>query len=289
MGANNPILKTVAMGECVGNSIEQARALMLAHVDCMILVLIVAVFLLAFLFLEIIEDEDEGEGESLSFKFRLSLQVTEIHLLLPSAIFRRSRFVLASHIQVLLARPEKSSMGRWSEYDTDAERLPEGMTRIGYDADDETYTFRDADGSVWESAPGNQYGPLHRISTALPIYGDDDGDENDTAPMVQPSPSEPTAAAEQLSWRQEMQPLLNWFLLVGLFLLLVFWIITRRSSKEVPVTCPEHTLPYTIRSGDTCWAIAEGQGLSVEELLHQNQGLDCDKLRVGDTLCLPGV
>ncbi|KAI2623943.1 hypothetical protein GGS26DRAFT_565242 [Hypomontagnella submonticulosa] len=55
-------------------------------------------------------------------------------------------------------------MGRWSYLDGDEDRLPAGMTRIGYDADDQTYTFRDTDGSIWESAPGNKYGRLSRIS-----------------------------------------------------------------------------------------------------------------------------
>ncbi|KAI1081404.1 hypothetical protein F5B20DRAFT_535982 [Whalleya microplaca] len=60
-------------------------------------------------------------------------------------------------------------MGRWSYLDSDDERLPEGMVRIGYDADDGTYTFRDtADGSVWESAPGNRYGRLTCVSRPQP-------------------------------------------------------------------------------------------------------------------------
>jgi hypothetical protein len=36
------------------------------------------------------------------------------------------------------------------------------MTRVGYDADTQRYTFRDADGSLWESAEGSRYGTLHR-------------------------------------------------------------------------------------------------------------------------------
>ncbi|KAL2111726.1 hypothetical protein VUR80DRAFT_9447 [Thermomyces stellatus] len=55
-------------------------------------------------------------------------------------------------------------MGRWSYLDTDEERLPEGMTRIAYDADTQTYTFRDAtDGSLWKGAPGCAYGKLFRV------------------------------------------------------------------------------------------------------------------------------
>ncbi|KAH6849661.1 hypothetical protein B0I37DRAFT_369511 [Chaetomium sp. MPI-CAGE-AT-0009] len=57
-------------------------------------------------------------------------------------------------------------MGRWSHLDTDEERLPEGMTRIGYDADTQVYTYRDTDGSHWEGAPGVQYGKLYRVRPA---------------------------------------------------------------------------------------------------------------------------
>ncbi|KAK4153565.1 hypothetical protein C8A00DRAFT_43515 [Chaetomidium leptoderma] len=59
-------------------------------------------------------------------------------------------------------------MGRWSHLDTDDERLPAGMTRAGYDADTQIYTYRDTDGSLWEGAPGCQYGNLHRVGPAPP-------------------------------------------------------------------------------------------------------------------------
>ncbi|KAK3942334.1 hypothetical protein QBC46DRAFT_74042 [Diplogelasinospora grovesii] len=75
-------------------------------------------------------------------------------------------------------------MGRWSHLDSDADRLPEGMTRVGYDADTQVYTYRDdADGSLWEGAPGSVYGRLTRVSSgpsspAVPrlpsVYIDDD-------------------------------------------------------------------------------------------------------------------
>jgi len=42
----------------------------------------------------------------------------------------------------------------------DSYRLPEGMTRVGYDADTQTYTYRDERGNQWEGAPGNRYGTL---------------------------------------------------------------------------------------------------------------------------------
>ncbi|RMZ66547.1 peptidoglycan-binding domain [Pyrenophora seminiperda CCB06] len=51
-------------------------------------------------------------------------------------------------------------MGRWTDMDSDAGRLPSGFERLGYDADTQTYTFRDADGNLYESEPGNRYGEL---------------------------------------------------------------------------------------------------------------------------------
>ncbi|KAI4868754.1 carbohydrate-binding module family 50 protein [Hypoxylon rubiginosum] len=172
-------------------------------------------------------------------------------------------------------------MSRWSQYDTDDERLPDGMQRIGYDADTQTYTFRDTDGSIWESAPGNQYGQLHRVSSTLPRYGDDAHDA--TEPPHEASDDPPT------SWRHDMMPLLNWFLLVGLFLLFIFWFISGTPKRVSPTTCPDHSSPYKIKSGDSCWAIAEEHGVTPESLLQHNQGLDCDKLPVGGTVCIPGV
>ncbi|KAK3681656.1 hypothetical protein B0T22DRAFT_299872 [Podospora appendiculata] len=75
-------------------------------------------------------------------------------------------------------------MGRWAHLDTDEERLPDGMTRVGYDADTQIYTYRDTDGSYWEGAPGSQYGRMHRVkgpdAPRLPnvhIPDDIEGDE----------------------------------------------------------------------------------------------------------------
>lgn len=48
-------------------------------------------------------------------------------------------------------------------FDEDDERLPDGMRRVGYDADTQTYTFRDeTDGTLWEGEPGSRYGTLRR-------------------------------------------------------------------------------------------------------------------------------
>lgn len=39
-------------------------------------------------------------------------------------------------------------------------RLPEGMKRVGYDADTQRYTFRDQSGQHWIGPEGSQYGEL---------------------------------------------------------------------------------------------------------------------------------
>jgi hypothetical protein len=38
--------------------------------------------------------------------------------------------------------------------------LEYGMKHVGYDADSEVNTYRDLQGNLWETKPGNQYGPL---------------------------------------------------------------------------------------------------------------------------------
>ncbi|PMD20093.1 hypothetical protein NA56DRAFT_704898 [Hyaloscypha hepaticicola] len=53
-------------------------------------------------------------------------------------------------------------MGHWSRHDSDEGRLPEGMQRVGYDANAQTNTYRDQDSSFWQEAPGGRYGLLQR-------------------------------------------------------------------------------------------------------------------------------
>lgn len=194
-------------------------------------------------------------------------------------------------------------MGRWSHYDTDEERLPEGMTRIGYDADDQTYTFRDTDGSIWESAPGNQYGPLRRISGPSPpqptgAYNDNDDPEAPPpyADIEQPS-SAAMAPTQHVSWRAEMMPLFNFFMIIGLFLIGVFFFLRatagaadkQQHQQLTAMLCGngERLVPYEVGSGDTCWAIAETRGWSVDALKQENVNINCDNLRVGETVCIP--
>ncbi|KAK0611439.1 hypothetical protein B0T14DRAFT_500537 [Immersiella caudata] len=78
-------------------------------------------------------------------------------------------------------------MGRWAHLDSDEERLPEGMRRVAYDADTQTYTYEDSQGVKWEGVPGARYGRLRRVdqnpnrAPPLPVFESDDkeimGDE----------------------------------------------------------------------------------------------------------------
>lgn len=172
-------------------------------------------------------------------------------------------------------------MSRFSRYDTDEERLPEGMERVGYDADTQIYTFRDADGSYWEGAPGCQYGRLTKVSD-----GDADDDEDHTTPFLGSGHH-----SDLPSWRSEMRPLLNFGVLVGLSLLLLFWFLRWTASRggegEMKPMCPKDFMCYTIQQGDTCWDIADKHDLTVEDLVKNNMGLDCKALQVDSKICLP--
>jgi hypothetical protein len=83
---------------------------------------------------------------------------------------------------------------RWDN--DDDERLPEGMVRIGYDADTQIYTFRDADGSLWEGEPGCRYGKLHRVSAPTPTR---------TSANLPSTASSPVEKAEDRSRRQSQK------------------------------------------------------------------------------------
>ncbi|PWN48362.1 hypothetical protein IE53DRAFT_200552 [Violaceomyces palustris] len=55
-------------------------------------------------------------------------------------------------------------------------------------------------------------------------------------------------------------------------------------SNDPEVQCDSN--PYTVQSGDTCYDIASQHVLTTAELLAENPGLDCQALRVGQTVCL---
>lgn len=173
-------------------------------------------------------------------------------------------------------------MPRRSRYDDDEERLPHGMTRVGYDADTQVYTFQDEDGSYWEGSPGCEYGgQLTRVGPGQRDAGDD---AEDTEPFLLSDPVQP-----RTSWRHELMPLLNFGVIIGVTLLFLIWFLRRSAaSDESPsIECPLGTGAYTVKRGDTCWDLGESRGISVDDILEKNPGLDCEKLRGGMNICLP--
>ncbi|QPH10924.1 hypothetical protein C2857_002448 [Epichloe festucae Fl1] len=170
-------------------------------------------------------------------------------------------------------------MSRFSRYDSDEDRLPEGMRRIGYDADTQVYSFQDSDGSYWEGAPGCEYGQLTRVG------GDAALDEAaDAEPFLVHD-----GTVRHTSWRAELMPLLNFGVIIGASLLGLFWYLHYAAGGhgQLQPTCSPDQSTYVIHQGDTCWAIVEGRGSSVDDILRANEGLDCDRLRIGSIICLP--
>ena len=88
--------------------------------------------------------------------------------------------------------------------------------------------------------------------------------------------------------RSAVRMMLPFALLVLVFLFLVFKLVNRSDDTYVAV-CGDGDHQLHVSKGDTCWAIAEAHGVSVDALLslRGNQGVDCDTLRIGQGICVP--
>jgi hypothetical protein len=200
----------------------------------------------------------------------------------------------------------------------DEYRLPDGMKRVGYDADTQVYTYQDDEGGVWEGAPGNRYGELHKgiRHSALPrprltstvgqvhrspaAAGDDrdhllaDADRLDCGEL-----GGYRAPPRDDSWRY----LAPFLLLICLFLLGVYAMLGggafllpffgggsspshSPSSSAAKGPCVAGQDVHVVVAGDTCWAVARGRDMSLQQLESMNGELDCDALRPGRRLCV---
>jgi hypothetical protein len=166
---------------------------------------------------------------------------------------------------------------KYSRLDTDEERLPENMTRIGYDADTEQYQYQDTtDGSHWQGPPGSRHGVLRPVG-----WTDPRSDEERL--LASEQQDRHLKEQEKEAWRY----LLPFFLLCGVFLLGVWYVIGGRGFWTETRVCGHGTYKVEIRAGDTCWSLAGEKADVLEQLKHLNEGVNCDRLGVGDVLCLP--
>jgi len=76
-------------------------------------------------------------------------------------------------------------------------------------------------------------------------------------------------------------------LLVAVSLLLVFRLVGPIHTQPSTKACSEGSSDYYIKSGDTCWQISKTYGCSLDRMLDNNSGLNCDALRVGQKICVP--
>lgn len=81
--------------------------------------------------------------------------------------------------------------------------------------------------------------------------------------------------------------MLPFFLLVTVVLLALFRFLGFGTGMFTPFGCEEGALPYSVKPGDSCWAIASDRGATVEDLQRLNEGLNCDLLKAGKKICVP--
>lgn len=55
----------------------------------------------------------------------------------------------------------------------------------------------------------------------------------------------------------------------------------------MPNTCPSGTMPYTVRAGDTFYAISRAHNISLDALVAANPNVNPDRLSIGQVICIP--
>ena len=116
------------------------------------------------------------------------------------------------------------------------------------------------------------------------------------SPVLRPRPSTSSAPSQNGSLAPghasrgrnsaAYRAMFPFFLIVAAVLLLVIRLVSSSSSAPA-IDCPENTQVYHISRGNTCWNFAQAWGISVDDILHVNDGLNCDSLRPGEPICLP--
>jgi LysM repeat protein len=47
------------------------------------------------------------------------------------------------------------------------------------------------------------------------------------------------------------------------------------AAGPTPLVCPEKSVRYPVKVGDSCWAIANSHGMKVADLVRLDYGMDC--------------
>jgi len=192
-------------------------------------------------------------------------------------------------------------MGRWTQYDEDDYRLPEGMKRIGYDADSGRYYFRNSDRTIWEGGIGAEFGEMTKVSSlpaslVLEDSSEDDrpGEDLEASPRIRSGgyqllpedhsrPIIPRTSVNVGSYRT----LFPFFLIVAVVLLLIWRLILSPGLSTPTKKCPEGTASHWIQPGDSCWELSREHGWTLEKFKEINPRVVCDPLMPGTSVCLP--
>ncbi len=160
-------------------------------------------------------------------------------------------------------------MASW-KYDQNQQH--HGMDPVGYDADTQVYTYRDAQGNYYDTDEGSgRYGNLRQTYTA-------------TSTARQSGFNGEGVPAEVVAndWKM-MKPFV---LLITVVLLALLWYVNFGGSAPEWI-CQPGFEKYAIAKGDTCWGLAVARKTTVDGLIKANEGLECEKLQVGGFICIP--
>ncbi|HSH35856.1 LysM domain-containing protein [Schnuerera sp.] len=60
-----------------------------------------------------------------------------------------------------------------------------------------------------------------------------------------------------------------------------------KEKHDIKGRCPSGSFPYTIKSGDTLYILAQKYNTTVEAILKINPGIDPNNLQIGQVICIP--
>lgn len=68
---------------------------------------------------------------------------------------------------------------------------------------------------------------------------------------------------------------------------LMTWTALGVNCNQQPSTCPIGTIPYTIKSGDTLYLLAQRYNTTVEAIIRVNPTVNPNNLKIGQVICMP--